>query len=330
MEKILQALSAVVALSMVLGGSWMCLSAVLAEPETRASRHKDTYQVRAMLVGSIFIASGAVSLYGVTRRSHPRRRRKQRVFRRTRSFCTRVGRQIVLQKRKMLHKPSISTRAAAGRNIYAPADSAVETVGGNQGLNEMVGADTKTPPARMESRSEIADRVSRRPIWPGTRRARRAAARQQDEPLAPPEETKSDENQQEKWRLLALLPIEKIVRVERPDLDPDHVKQLIIALIAPGRKQPYFGNNPIGYDDLRNMVVKEMPAKTFDGCFEWLLKVRVISDVKGGAAISWRRGRDQMRCALNLRYEQAPHPGKEIIKAALRARQELKRSSRNG
>jgi hypothetical protein len=130
-------------------------------------------------------------------------------------------------------------------------------------------------------------------------------------------------------QLLNLLPIDELVRSHRPNLNPDDVKRLLLALIAPGSDRPHFGDHTIGYHNLRNMVIGRVSPEAFDECFDWLTKptIWVIADVRGGTPLSRRRGRNTMRCALNMKYKQASPVGGEIIKISLRARQELERLS---
>ena len=129
--------------------------------------------------------------------------------------------------------------------------------------------------------------------------------------------------------LFAMLPLDAIVRAERPDLDPTHVKRVIIAFIAPGRRWSYFGDRPLPYQKFQKLVAG-VPTEALNQCFEWLIKIRVVVDVNGGRATDRKRGRDHRRCALNMKSKDAPPPGDEIIKLAQRARDKLDRLSRNG
>ena len=122
-------------------------------------------------------------------------------------------------------------------------------------------------------------------------------------------------------RFKELLPIDDFVP---EDLDVEAILKTLFIFFSTSR----FGDHPIGYTPLKNAAGgKRVRHDVFNQCLDWLIRIRVIVDIKGGLEIARKiRAKGQRRCAVNTNPKDAPYPGNEIIRLLLFAKKEMSKS----
>lgn len=112
-----------------------------------------------------------------------------------------------------------------------------------------------------------------------------------------------------------LLPIRDFIP---KSLNPEYVQKVILwGFLKPGRKgKRFFGEGYIPAEYvLKNVIAKGFSPENVKECFQWLMKVGVITEMK--------RGHGKLLCSLNPDLGSVPYPGDEIIRVVVRAGQLL-------
>lgn len=117
------------------------------------------------------------------------------------------------------------------------------------------------------------------------------------------------------------------------DFVPKHlelacVQTILLMFLSPGTHMLRFGDHPLGYIDLKKALLRKgMLPDACDQSIDWLDKIRVIVDIKGGYEIRRKRAKSARRYSINARRDNVQYPADKIINLMIIKNNEIMSSS---